>query len=111
MTKVNKVKVIRQKKIVEKTVYPYYIDMHKTNITKHHTPKSLINSFFPPEDEDHEDYSASISIGVTIKPKVIRKIGFSIEALPFCCGISEIGTLRCDENIDINILKELLDVN
>lgn len=38
-----------------------------------------------------------------------KSISFSVNILPFCCGILEIGEIRCDEGIDSKILISILD--
>ncbi len=101
MIKVNTIKtnkILVKEKAVE--TLPKYINSndgeHKSSI------KEIISNFNSLEDENKEE------IEIIYKNKSSR-IGFMSMNLPFCCGVIEIGDLKCSSNIELKDLQDFVE--
>lgn len=99
MAVVNKVKTVKVKGIDE-IFFKYY--SNNSDIESNDLSDLIIR-------EISEEGVDSFSITINNKNKAYNNLMIATEALPFCCGIREIGELNISKTTDVKDVKTLFD--
>ncbi len=95
-----KIEIIKEK--IE--TFPRYINNDTDQVDA--IENIILETIFDWDSGRAEDYQ----IELELSKSRFTTLEFSLQQLPFCCGIIEMGALECDKSFPINELTKILDL-